>query len=219
MNKPVDLGGRSFRTKNDLQKEVRRVLDEAQIEVKLTENWEYFGLLLNLLKRHPSAHTKIGCGVQAFQVSLNEYRTRGFYLIRADGTKTDWSYRECITASSRWTLIAKALRYAVNPQVVAFKEVAFGGLEVIRCSLSRESLRWESCDVDHECPTFDQIARDFLVQAGLDESTFPLGPSEDLKAGRTITNPDLVESWNRFHLKHAKLRVISRIAHHRGVIR
>jgi hypothetical protein len=63
--------------------------------------FQYEHLMLeDLLKRgHKEAKQKIGIGIKAFQVRLNQDfvpHCRCFYIIRKDGSVEDFSYRKCV---------------------------------------------------------------------------------------------------------------------------
>ena len=52
--------------------------------------------LLELLKKHPRAVEKIGAGVKHFTVENAKGGTRCFYVIRADGSRSDFSFMKCL---------------------------------------------------------------------------------------------------------------------------
>jgi hypothetical protein len=48
-------------------------------------------------KGHKEAEKKIGAGIEAFQVRMNSlFYSRCYYIIRKDGSITDFSYRKCV---------------------------------------------------------------------------------------------------------------------------
>eukprot|EP00250_Pteridium_aquilinum_P026606 c33287_g1_i1 orf=74-1144(+) len=55
-------------------------------------------MLEDLLKKgHQESCQKIGSGIKAFQVRINqEFNSRCFYVIRKDGSMKDFSYRKCV---------------------------------------------------------------------------------------------------------------------------
>lgn len=52
--------------------------------------------LVEALKRHPEAVTKIGAGVRSFEVRSADYGTQCFYVLRIDGSDERFSYKSCI---------------------------------------------------------------------------------------------------------------------------
>ena len=57
-----------------------------------------FLMLEDLIKQgHQDPETKIGVGIEAFQVRMNPmYASRCYYIIRKDGSTDDFSYRRCV---------------------------------------------------------------------------------------------------------------------------
>ncbi|KAJ1438935.1 hypothetical protein SESBI_02709 [Sesbania bispinosa] len=55
-------------------------------------------VLLELLKNgHPEPDSKIGGGIQAFQVRMHPmWKSRCFFLIREDESVDDFSFRKCV---------------------------------------------------------------------------------------------------------------------------
>ncbi len=53
-------------------------------------------LLTATLNQHRQRDAKIGVGVASFQVEQN-LGSRGFWLTRHDGSRTDWSFIACLT--------------------------------------------------------------------------------------------------------------------------
>eukprot|EP00850_Spirogloea_muscicola_P026020 SM005231S17509 [mRNA] locus=s5231:1:1002:- [translate_table: standard] len=66
----------------------------------LLHGWTYeHGVLLDLVRKgHHDAGAKLGAvPPTAFQVRVHpEYLSRCFYVVRADGTADDFSYRKCV---------------------------------------------------------------------------------------------------------------------------
>lgn len=50
-----------------------------------------------LFKRHPEYATKVGVGVDHFEVMPAEYGTQCFCAVRTDGSKEGFSYIKCVT--------------------------------------------------------------------------------------------------------------------------
>ena len=53
--------------------------------------------LAELFKRHPSYSTKIGSGVNYFEVMPEKFGTQCFCAVLLDGTKEGFSYQKCVT--------------------------------------------------------------------------------------------------------------------------
>lgn len=55
--------------------------------------------LVELLKRHPDAASKIGSGIHHFEVQEADYDTQCFRVVRTDGTWERFSYHACVAPS------------------------------------------------------------------------------------------------------------------------
>lgn len=53
--------------------------------------------LAALLKHHTEYKDKVGSGIDHFRVMANLYNTQSFEIVRADGSRDDFSYKHCIT--------------------------------------------------------------------------------------------------------------------------
>lgn len=53
--------------------------------------------LAELFKRHPCYQTKVGHGVNYFEVMPGQYDSQCFCAVLMDGTKEGFSYKKCVT--------------------------------------------------------------------------------------------------------------------------
>ncbi|MDR3411910.1 MAG: DCL family protein [Formivibrio sp.] len=52
--------------------------------------------LAELFKRHPSYPTKVGLGVNYFEVMPEQFNSQCFCAVLKDGTKEGFSYKKCV---------------------------------------------------------------------------------------------------------------------------
>jgi hypothetical protein len=96
--KPLTVGNRHFVKQGDAKEFYRRILWKYSIGQRLDEDDGIdVGALLLL---HKEAEKKIGCGIDHFIIMTSEEGSRCFGIVRADGSKIDFSYQRCIT--QRW---------------------------------------------------------------------------------------------------------------------
>lgn len=159
-----------------------------------------------LLGRHPCTEEKTGCGIAFIAVGpVPGYRSRGLFVHRADGTSTDFSWRECITGSAHGTLVRKAMRQAVADQVITFKQSAAetGGL---KCAACGQPVAWTDVNVDHHPLSFIAMADRYAeVCGGYD--MIELTPSEEGQIGRRL-EPGHEVTWVLYHQSAARLRIL-----------
>jgi hypothetical protein len=169
--------------------------------------------LAALLHRHPDAAQKIGPGIRFISVGAmpGQLNTRGFTVHRTDGSSTDFSWRECITETSHRTRVLTAMREAIVPQKLAFKQ-AESGAGQLRCAITGENLTWDNAEVDHLPPGFTALADAFAAAAG-GYGKIPLVPSADGMIGRPM-EPDHESGWTQYHQQQARLQILS-VAEHR----
>lgn len=208
MAKQLIIGNLIFRTKKAAIEHMKPILNGPPIHATLSGPDHTF--LLDLLALHPDANAKIGKGVSHFTVEWNEYSQRGFQLHRVDGTSTDFSVYKCFDGKhNRKAQVQLALRTATMYQISRFRDHQFS-MGTVVCPLSGQVLTSDTCHVDHESPaTFDLLSQQWMLESGLDIETVTITNSADNNQGRTLTDPDQIASWQRFHLLHARLRLVS----------
>lgn len=169
-------------------------------------------LMRGVFEMHPWAPLKIGAGIAWIDVRSTMYGDRGFYIVRVDGSSTDIGYKKSLSSNSaslNWKMVSSAFREAVRDQVFAVRQLAFADSLTLTCPVLGIEFDENSSAVDHIAPdTFDNILRRFGEQAGLVWETAITG-SQDNKYVRDIVDEGVRDHWYRYHLEHARLRVIS----------
>lgn len=165
--------------------------------------------LLALLAKHRRAAQKIGAGVASFQVEATDFgsRTRGFWITRVDGTRTDFSFLRCLTPGTPRKDALRALRHEIQPQIDAFRESLRG--RPLTCSVTNVGLSWMDMHVDHN-PTFASLVEAFLDAAGVALEDIALLPPRDGEIRRLIADRNIAERWRAFHADRARLRPVHR---------
>lgn len=168
--------------------------------------------LAALLTRHPDAIQKIGPGIAYISVAAvpGHPNTRGFTVHRTDGTSTDFSWVECITESSHRTRVLTAMREAVVPQILTFKQRQSDSGQ-LRCAVTGASLDWDDVHVDHLPPGFGALADDYATMHG-GYAAIGLLPSRDKQIGRPLVTWHET-AWQNYHQHHARLQILSVAAH------
>ncbi len=92
--KPIIVHDIVFPSKVAAKNAIRPILYRYPIGGTLNDDDAYF--MLGVLKLHPDAETKIGCGVASFHIVKTPYN-QCFGLTRVDGSRTDFSYDSCLT--------------------------------------------------------------------------------------------------------------------------
>jgi len=96
--KQLKIGQRSFETRSAATRFVEDLLYGQPLRVIIQEPHHSF--LRALISRHPRLEEKIGTGIRHFTVEYSVRGRRCFCLTRIDGTKTDFSFYECVWGRS-----------------------------------------------------------------------------------------------------------------------
>jgi len=207
---PVNIGDHEFPTKSAAKLAVREVLNGYRLGETLTGDRDVF--VRDLIALHPATEDKIGCGIHHLEIGLDpDYgTTRCFHIVRTDGSSTDVSYIKCVDGENRRQLVRPALRNAILPQILHFKERQFSN-GVQRCPYTNEFLKYETCHVDHLPPmTFETLVTEWLKLTGLSEADIQITGREDNNSARYMTKEEQIASWTAYHQSHGRLRLLSR---------
>jgi Protein of unknown function (DUF3223) len=95
----LTIGKKIFETRKAADRFVKDLLYGQPLKVRIQEPHHSF--LKALLSMHPRAKEKIGKGINHFSVENSVRGRRCFCLTRIDGTKTDFTFYECVTDRTR----------------------------------------------------------------------------------------------------------------------
>lgn len=106
MAKPVAVGPRQYPTKKAALDEIKAMLakypdndpDATPKGSRIVDDPDDEAFLRDLAPMHPDAEEKIGDGIDHFEVRVYDYGTRGFCIVRTDGTDTDFSAQWAINS-------------------------------------------------------------------------------------------------------------------------
>jgi hypothetical protein len=140
---------------------------------------------------------------------------RGFWLVRDDGSETDFSFEICLKHETKLQKFKNACRTSIADIVMTYKKDFFDRVgEPSMCLVTGEqmTLRGNS-HVDHAPPnTFNKIVQDFISLKGLDVNDIELLTAEDGRVRNEMLDKTLEGEFVDFHNKMATLRVISKSA-------
>jgi hypothetical protein len=204
-----------FPTKISLENRIREIRDRYLEGQQLIPE-DYF-FMIEVLEGHPEYSAKKGPGIVSMSVRTNPLytNTRCFWLTRLDETETDFSFKECLTPTSHKKKFLRALRAAIEPQIINFKKSYFDNLSTTAyCPFTQEKLDFVGSHVDHVAPnTFEKIAGDFAAAYHIDIDQVEIaGDIEDNTYQNTLIDQVLLEKWVAYHNGNAVLQVVSRRA-------
>lgn len=211
MPQPFFIGAREFPSRAAAENHVRSIRDAYEDFDPLEPEDHVF--MADLLALHSEAAQKIGTGIHAFYVQVDQewQNSRHFVVVRQDGSQTDFSFKNCIYGPNPRSDVLAALRAAVVEQITRFRdaELVPGKL----CPISGEGLTRKNTHVDHVAPdTFVALATRWTTQLGADLVQLELVPNAPNQLVRGLRDPAQILSWQAFHQASAVLRLISRTA-------
>lgn len=168
--------------------------------------------MLELLLWHPDAATKIGVGIRHLMVRANpQFGHNEFYLIRTDGSATEFSYKQCVQPKTAEAEFKTACRVAIAPDVIAFGQAYFAETRFSKCPLTGEEMTSANAHIDHTPPTtFSALLSAFVKLHGIVPALVELtGKHEDNSFRLQIADEELRNAWIAYHRQYARLRVIS----------
>ncbi|ABC21614.1 DCL family protein [Rhodospirillum rubrum] len=91
---PIEIAGHEFARKADALAFMKVMLNRYRPgDIVSTVDGAF---LVEALKRHPDATSKIGPGVRNFEVRSADYGTQCFWILRTDGSEERFSYKKCV---------------------------------------------------------------------------------------------------------------------------
>ena len=163
-SKQIQIGKMHFKTLNQAkvfcQDLVARrkggmAIEQRDLLLNLDKDWEF---LMDLIQLHPHSGLKIGGGIRSFSIRKTPYNNFCLWIIRADGSETDFSWQKCFGVKSEESEIKQAMRVAIEGQIKTYrgKNTKPGQL----CDWCHSAVAEH---VDHVPPrTFESIADDFI---------------------------------------------------------
>lgn len=202
------LGTKVFPSKGDARKAVSEVLQRPPASsFPFTLSGEDHDLIFALLRLHPVADKKIGCGVASFYIQWNEYGSRGFYFRRIDGTSSDFGIDKCFNHKPKGARVRQAFRVLIRPQIQEFVNLAF--IREVRCAETGVVLSRADAHVDHKYPkTFQRLAEMFAEAEGMSLDEVQTKPMRDHVELMEFVDEGFAARWQAFHKEHADLRIV-----------
>ncbi|MGL5062944.1 MAG: hypothetical protein ACRC62_23455, partial [Microcoleus sp.] len=124
-----------------------------------------------------------------------------------DGTKTDFSYRCCVSekAATQKQRLNKAARAAIHPQIREFRLASLNDDGDLMCAVSGLIKCPEFFHVDHYPVAFADLLDQYLAFSGLDIDKIQF--VEDSSTCR-FADPRLEKDFSDWHLENAELRIV-----------
>jgi hypothetical protein len=213
MPTPVMIGTNRFPSQARAVAEAQRVRNKyADGEAVRDEDVPF---LTDLLYLHSEAADKIGAGIAGFSVGrdLVYGTTRCFFVHRVDGSRTDFSFKNCIEGAKPRQDRYNAIREAVSEQTVRFKQQTFAGRAHVPCAVRGTATPFADAHVDHVPPqTLRALATAWLAREGIAIDAVIISPPADNQFVADMIDPGQRQRWMAYHEHNARLRIVCREA-------
>lgn len=208
----VQAGGKTFKTKTTLKDYCKFVLNNSELNVMLSGEWK--NVLFDVLRMHEDFHDKTKG--QGFQIGVRvcpiNPRNRQFYILRDDGTDTDFSYYKAISSKSKESYIKETLRVAIKDQTVEFKNDYFSRNQDSRgyvvCPETGLKMKKKDSHLNHYPKQFDEIVKEWVNINGLSSEDIVLVPPPDNGTAWFMEDEVLLKSFQDYHQQQAQYRVV-----------
>jgi hypothetical protein len=206
----MNIGPLSFPTKTAARDHFRAILWRHPVGQEMTG--PDVAEVAALLDLHHARNIKIGCGVAGFVVKLDRFNNRYFEIRRTDGSRTDFSYLQCLTPTPARTRFVGALRRAVAPDIVAARNAYMKHHNGrIVCAETDVPLTLDQAHLDHRYPdTFEALVNEFTTARKLTDYEALIAEHNDNDTEDRLADPMLAAEFRTFHLSRAELDFVIR---------
>ena len=228
MAKPVVIGSRSFRTQSSALEHFKALLHRHQDGQRVSDPADHTDLVALIERFDPVLEavgepTKGAGQIAHFERRLNTgtgWSTSGFWIVRQDGTETDFSYIDAVKGKpkGRSQDFYNACRQAVALDLVLAKKQAFAQYGDdqgrVECELTGKMVTIDDAHLDHAWPYFSHMVSGFRAARGWSRD-IPDGivsAPADGQTTATFVDSAVTEAFRAFHHDQAVLRILSREA-------
>lgn len=203
------LNGITFTSKDAIKKHVQGIFAAYKEGQSLNADDQKF--VLALLEWHPHASQKIGVGVASVRIHIPKpWTTKGFLLVRVDGSTTDFSYKVCLNPklADQTVKFAAACRRAIAWEVAEFKRSTFGEEQTVWCSEEMREITKSESHVDHYPVPFCDLVDQYVAQTGIERKNVGFIEGDNVAVVK-FSDPLLEQDFANWHRQNAQLRIIS----------
>lgn len=204
--KPLSIGVNNFPTMTAATQYYQEILHSIN---KGVLDRKHFDDMRALIERHVDAETKIGSGIKDFAVGGDSYAGKCFYLLRTDGSFTDFSFTKCIKSKkvSNRDKFNRAARSAIFYQIIDYKKDYFYIHPNRPCEQTGEMVTYETCHVDH-CGefSFKSIVDNFIREHNIDVESVKTYQRNQVEY---FDDKELEYDFQNYHDTYAKLQVVT----------
>lgn len=208
----IKAGNKTFKTKTTLASYCQYVLNNAKLNSLLEGEWKE--VISSVLRMHEDFEEKTKSG--EFQIGVRKClinpRNRQFFVLRADGSDTDFSYKKAITPKSKAGYVKETLRAMIKDQTVEYKETYFTENQdskgYVLCAETGLKIKLKDSHIDHYPKQFDEIVKEWVESKGLKSKDIVLIQPPDNSTFWPMEDKALAEDFELFHKSVATYRIV-----------
>ncbi len=189
------IPGMTFRTQIDAKAHFSKILHGFKGKGRIPD--PEHSQIYALLTCHSESADLLVKGADHFTVGVHPaHNTPCFCLHRSDGSWDYWSYRHCFKKerppAKQW--VGSACRLAVAEDVTTAKANKFRYAGPVYCEITKELLTFETCDLDHFEPKFDEILETWRAVRG-----YAIWDDVPLDESGDLLHPDIAADFRAYH--------------------
>lgn len=198
----IQIGVWRFRTKHAAEARILEILAAHDHGQRVRDVDDQF--IRALLDLHPNQRTIVDCGIAWIYVE-NRDGGKGFSVRHTDGSPFDFSWRDAIYQTGKFTKLSGICRHLIHAQIREFRDRKFRGV----CEVCGKEIRRDACHVDHIAPlTFQALLAGWLRSVHLDAHDIAIIPNPNYGGHSRLEDEFLAESWIEYHAINARLRCV-----------
>lgn len=210
--KPIVLPSIEFKKQGDADAYFKSMLNRYDDDEYLSDADEE--VVYELLQRHPEAETKIGPGIVGiFRAHSPDHPSSCFHVHRADGSKTDFSYKTCVRgkAPSLKSRFYEACQRSITNSIIDQKRSIFeksGGK--IACYKTGTLVTFSTSDYRHTKPRFRDIVESFIKTKNIVVTEHLISVGADMQYSTIFSDTTMARDFAEYHRAIAELQVFKR---------
>lgn len=189
-----NIAGLDFKSKEAARGVAKEILSRYRAGDRVTGSDGRF--MIEFLKTHSTAGQKIGAGIAYIYVANNDmpWPSKGFYVMRVDGTFTDFSYRECLKDAPDGDIVhfTEACRMAVTDQA----------MEVLKSS------NIQGAHIHHDGKQFAEIVQDFIDEYRIQLNKVSMTQGDNVTMHKFL-DKNIIALFQSYHRQKAHLVAIT----------
>lgn len=208
----IKAGGKNFKNKTTLTAYCKFVMNNQEKDTLLSGEWE--AVMCDVLRMHEDFEEKTKGG--PFKIGVRACfinpRNRQFYILRQDGTDTDFSYLKAITSKSKLSYVKETLRDAIKEQTTSYKENYFkenaDNKGYVLCPETGLKIKKKESHIDHFPVQFDTIIKNWAKMQGIKSKDIALVRPPDNSTVWGMEDKGLLQSFIDYHGSVAQYRIV-----------